>query len=397
MENVVKLTRLDGLRGLASLIVVFSHLFLWFAPSAHYGKTSELNLGIYLFNGPASFFYRGGFAVYLFFILSGFVLTYSLQRNAHSLLTIRRASLKRYIRLGVPVAASIFICYLFMLLNVFQTPDIKPLTGLAKQYTFNESFLSATKDALFGALLLGDSRYNYVLWTISLELFGSLAIFSAIALFGHDKRTYQIACVIAICMLLTSTQRTYVCIGLFFIGSFMATIKLPSEPGARIKTAAILLILFGLYLAGYYVKSASYLYIDAFTSAVSTNFKHKTPWHILIPSLGATLIIAGVLLAGRMLDILDTRPLRWLGRISFSVYLLHSIVLAISAQIALSLMGVSYVSFAITTVATLIITLTASHFFHAKVDAPAISMSSKFADWVLSNRDNRPATVVAAR
>jgi len=392
----VKVVKLDGLRGVASLVVVFSHIFLWFIPSAHYGEPGPLGLGKYLFNAPVSFFYRGDFAVYLFFILSGLVLTYSLQRNKHSLCAIRKAALKRYLRLGIPVAASVFICYLLMVLNTFHVPDVEPLADLAKNYTFDESFSSAAQDALFGALLLGDSKYNYVLWTINIEFLGSLAIFSLIALFGTRERIYQGACLVVIVLLLASTRRLYFCIGLFFVGSMLATLKFPAEPGRGAKAASMALLAIGLYLAGFHAHSASYAWIEAATDALSRLLDRETPWHMAIPALGAALIIIGVLLSGKVLAVLESAALRWIGRLSFSIYLLHSVILAVCAQVAIAYWGLSYLSFAMAAAMTFVLTIGAAHMFYLKVDAPAVALSARFADWVLL-RSAQPASYGSCR
>ncbi|WP_175405518.1 MULTISPECIES: acyltransferase family protein [unclassified Pseudomonas] len=111
MPPKMDLSKLDGLRGIAAVIVVFSHVLFWFYPAMHLGERTKGRPldGIEWFQSPFTFFYRGGFSVSMFFILSGLVLTYSISRNPDVLLAVRKAALKRYIRLGVPVGASVII------------------------------------------------------------------------------------------------------------------------------------------------------------------------------------------------------------------------------------------------------------------------------------------------
>ncbi len=60
---------LDSLRGLAALSVFFSHMYLMF---------NESMVSTFLFEyGPFRAFIAGSEAVILFFVLSGFVLVYS--------------------------------------------------------------------------------------------------------------------------------------------------------------------------------------------------------------------------------------------------------------------------------------------------------------------------------
>ncbi|WP_019915138.1 acyltransferase family protein [Paenibacillus sp. HW567] len=73
-----KLLYLNGLRGVAALVVVFSHYTLSFFPALHTGNTSDVYNSFELFvsGSPLNVFYNGSFAVFIFFILSGFVLSY---------------------------------------------------------------------------------------------------------------------------------------------------------------------------------------------------------------------------------------------------------------------------------------------------------------------------------
>ncbi len=91
------------------------------------------------------FFYRGGFSVSMFFILSGLVLTYSISRKSDVLSAIRKSTLKRYIRLGFPVAISVLIGCLLMFAGVYEAPDISPLPVLSAPYSFTPQLVGCNK------------------------------------------------------------------------------------------------------------------------------------------------------------------------------------------------------------------------------------------------------------
>ncbi|HCO2569985.1 TPA: acyltransferase, partial [Escherichia coli] len=175
-RNNVKI--FDGIRGVAAMAVVLSHSFLMFIPSVHSGSMFDSKWQENLFNSPFTFFYKGGSAVSLFFVLSGLVLSLSCQKNNNEIRYIQASALKRYIRLGVPVAASVIICYFIMLLGFFPDKDSPAASmPLMTAFSFDGNIVSAIWDASFGAMLFGNIKYNYVLWTISIEFFGSILVY----------------------------------------------------------------------------------------------------------------------------------------------------------------------------------------------------------------------------
>ncbi|KKS66627.1 MAG: putative transferase transmembrane protein [Candidatus Collierbacteria bacterium GW2011_GWA1_42_60] len=103
MENNTRFTKLDGLRGLLSLIVALNHSFLvivipTFAnvwqqnPFIFHGLQSKLQQ-LFMFLG------NGGAAVTLFFLLSGLVLGQSLSRTKMNFRGLTSFMVKRIIRL----------------------------------------------------------------------------------------------------------------------------------------------------------------------------------------------------------------------------------------------------------------------------------------------------------
>lgn len=161
------LAGLDGLRGIAATFVIFSHVALFYFPYMHDGHNAEHvpTWGYYLANSPVSLVYKGTAAVFLFFALSGYVLTHGMcGRNFDREYTLI-AALKRYLRLGGPVmAAAIF-------------------GGIVLKIPSAE----IVREAVYGAMLFGDSKSNAVLWTISYEFYGSILVFSLAIIFAKNR------------------------------------------------------------------------------------------------------------------------------------------------------------------------------------------------------------------
>src|ERR1019366_7324910 len=98
-----RLVFLDGVRGWASLMVVFSHLLPCFL-----AITTPFYRHSYL-----TFLCDGTLAVYIFFVLSGFALSIRFLQTGDARIPVELA-LRRYPRLTLPIFASCAIAFVLM-------------------------------------------------------------------------------------------------------------------------------------------------------------------------------------------------------------------------------------------------------------------------------------------
>ena len=117
--KVSKVAYLDGLRGFASILVYISHHVAYAHPQGMgairhaFGWQDKF----YFISTPGirAFFHGGSFAVALFFVISGYVLSRSLLSLLHAHETARLASRlgvaipQRFVRLWTPVCCTTFI------------------------------------------------------------------------------------------------------------------------------------------------------------------------------------------------------------------------------------------------------------------------------------------------
>lgn len=370
MNGIKKITYLDGMRGLAALFVVFSHVFYWFNPYLHVGSSANKNpseLSQWLFNSPITFFYRGTSAVWLFFVLSGFVLTYSIYKKKDSIEALRKAAQKRYFRLGFPVLFSIAVSLALIYSGAISRVEGYSETSFQNAYAFTPDIFNALYDALIGSMLFGSSKYNYVLWTISIEFYGSLLVFGAIALFGSSKRSLQLFCIIVFSICIFSTTRHYTSMAMFAWGMLIATIGAKQNHSLPAGVVSLLLALCGLYLFGYTPESRSYSSLVEFAYLVKDLTGYALNWPDLYPQLGAIALISCVAICPNIFFWLGSSVFEWLGKISFSVYLLHSMLLAaIAPVISMHFSGTT--AMLVCLAATICATLISAHFFYIHVD-----------------------------
>jgi peptidoglycan/LPS O-acetylase OafA/YrhL len=206
-----KLLHLESLRGIAALLVVFTHFAGSFFPAVTGGGRfpthSAFDLVIY--STPLSILAGGNFAVCIFFVLSGFVLTRGYFLNGR-IQQLQNSALKRYFRLMPAVAISVLLAYLLLRFQLFFNHDAAAITGsmgLDELWSFPANAAEATNQALYQAFITGTTgprSYNPVLWTMQIEFLGSFLVFGAAALFGqHAKRHWMYL------LLLIGTWQTY--------------------------------------------------------------------------------------------------------------------------------------------------------------------------------------------
>ena len=127
MQNKKEIS-LEGLRGLASLIVFFAHFLAAFKPVAIFGSDQTSNLGFF-YKTPLGLITAGNFAVCLFFIMSGYVLSIKHFTKKTKNTEIQGDALKRYIRLGLPLFATCFLSFLISRYNFYYNNQVSILTG----------------------------------------------------------------------------------------------------------------------------------------------------------------------------------------------------------------------------------------------------------------------------
>lgn len=285
MENKYNLSYIDSLRGIAAIIVIMSHSFLYFIPSVHTGNVIKGTFEYYLYNSSFAFFYKGSSSVYLFFILSGFVLSYSCLIKFNEINYLRIAINKRFLRLAIPVSGSILISYFLMNMHMFSYNNIDIASPLVNAYSKTPGVAEFIKSFFYESIIFGDSKFNYVLWTINIELFGSFFVYFLLISIGNDIRKIRFTSFVILILSLLLQDNTFIIyMGLFSVGIFISTYTLNKPNKIYSRTYALLLIAFGLYLWGYSWNSVSYEYLANLLTKIQNEFNLVIYWSIITPS-----------------------------------------------------------------------------------------------------------------
>jgi len=320
-----KISYLDGLRGLAAFEVVFHHFILAFYPALFSGpdNVTHLKAGFEIFASGSvlNILYDGNFAVCIFFVLSGYVLSHKFfLLKDHEILTA--SAIKRYFRLVIPVAVSIFLIFFLMKFSLFynkQAADISGSVWLGGFWNFTPNFMDALNQIFIGTFFSNVFDYNATLWTIAFELFGAFLVLGFLALFGKMKNRHW-AYIAAIIIFFQTYYLAFI-LGVLLC-DLMAHKNMIIRKFDRSKIIGTGLLLLGLFLGSYPAGRdvAGTIYAPMFTAFF---VNPAIVYHVL----GAFLLIAVLLDSRRMQKFFSYKYFLFLGEISFAMYLLHFLIL----------------------------------------------------------------------
>ncbi len=183
---------LEGLRGLACMAVMIGHFSYVFHPYlASLFRPVPFSIKPSAFERlvsipPLTLAYSADAAVSIFFVMSGCVLTTKFFM-AKEIPALQSAAAKRYIRLGLPSFASIFLAWILWRSGAIYTAhanEIGVAGWVSGWYAGPFMFIDVFIDGLAGAPLFARTALNPALWTIQVELIGSIVLFAIISLFG---------------------------------------------------------------------------------------------------------------------------------------------------------------------------------------------------------------------
>jgi peptidoglycan/LPS O-acetylase OafA/YrhL len=346
---------LDGLRGFAAFLVYFHHNQLW----SHGAKGNLIYENAYGFDGRRYFvslpfvrlFFSGGhFAVAIFFVISGYVLSLkslSLIQSGKTLNaaeTVASALFRRWMRLFMPIiiVTLSWLCFRHWTKLWTDSPEMAATFGEDLKrwyYTFkNYSFVFT------GNFYDFPNIYHGHLWSIPVEFRGSIIVYTALSAFSRCTRNARLWGEVSLMVYFLYIADGYY--GTLFIGGMLlCDLDLLAENGTLPRFLSVFsgfkefiffhLFILAMYLGG--VPSAEggdkldYVTLLhrspgwSWLSRLKPQAVFDAKWFYL--TWGAILAVASIPRLPWLKRFFETRFCQYLARISFALYLVHGLII----------------------------------------------------------------------
>jgi peptidoglycan/LPS O-acetylase OafA/YrhL len=274
---------LDGLRGWGAVTVVLSHLFIQIFPPSSGVRAAVWKL----------FFVNGTFAVAVFFVVSGMSLSVGYLSKMDDA-GLFRIAIGRYFRLTIPIVIACIFVWLLVVSGA--------MTDSLHQANAH-SLAADLKFALYGVYFHNIAMLSPIpqLWTMPIEMMGSIILFLILPIALRARfRPF----IYALAFLLLWRWQPYV--SLFVAGLAIAEYLVIKKRNAEhMSTVGLACIVISIIAATF-----------------MTGTDAEEPF-----SVGAILMVSGVAMSSGARRLLESPLSRWLGKISFPLYLLHGAII----------------------------------------------------------------------
>lgn len=325
-----RITWIDGLRGMASLFIVFHHFIMGYYPAAYEGvgalKHMSGTIEADFSQSPLAFFAIGDFWVSVFCLVSGFVISYQVFHMTDAK-EFSRSLLKRYPRLMLPVFALSAIVYVMLHLGLFFNTPAAAISGsewLAQFYQDKTTISDLIFSSIADTWIVGMSTlYSNAFWMLADLFAGSFMAYILAAMGkGMNRRMLYVYIGVVVVYFSTNSRLTNFALGVllaYLVEQFGSRLLAHPRASAFLGTGMLALsVILGAYPVAYSPTNA-YRILNHLPDRLNPYYFYHM--------LAAALLVAAIYLLKPLRRLLSIKPALFLGKISYSVYLVHIPVL----------------------------------------------------------------------
>jgi peptidoglycan/LPS O-acetylase OafA/YrhL len=372
----IRIDALEGMRGLAAFSVLIHHFVLLIYPSFYFLGEDLMATSTWiqcLAKTPFGIWIDGHLPVRLFFVHSGFVLTYSFfykrDEQPFDYQKLASAIFRRYFRLTLPVLFCVLFAYLIMISKLnfhLEADQLSQLNWIGKYLKFEPNLLGAFWQGVYGTYFDFSSArtYNPVLWTIAVELKASYLVYFLALMGSFFKSKMRLAIYFSSFYFFDIAGN----FGAFIFGLILCELYL-SRGGFAPRALWFKL---GLWVVAIYFGGIKTLDHELYQWIKSFSVNEKFVFYFM-KTLAAIIIIYLILISRTTQKVLSGLVPKKLGEYSYSMYLIHFPILASFSSYLLIKSVPHLVNFILTTLLVLFI----SAFMRQWVDLPSINLPKK--------------------
>jgi peptidoglycan/LPS O-acetylase OafA/YrhL len=389
-ENMNKHIKwIDGLKGIACILVFWHHFCLAFLPGIHFGTVVSSHIAggydVGLAQSPLAFALNGNFMVAVFCVLSGFVLSVKTLRSEEK--QIAQMIVKRYPRLMLPVVPVGIAVYFMLRFQLFLNQQVVPVSGspwFAGYYIEPVSVDRLLYALIAGIWFQGDDSLSTAFWMLRTLFLGSFAAILLSIAAKHMKKHAGLflCCCMGVMMFANDMLWAFALSALLAYGYVPKTQEVaehgkPGRTADILKTCrGLLCVIAGCVLGGYpsgVIPTNAYRFLNIFPA-----------WYhgfMLLHIAGAGLLVYGLLCLKWLPALLGNRLFLFLGKISYAVYLVHiPLLFSLSAYVFLQAQG-SGLGYLRSTAASFLVSnavlVVVAFLYHQIVERPCAALTNR--------------------
>ena len=362
-----RITSLDSLRGVASFIVLLSHAKLMFPKSVCPEQTATILQHV------IDLFTNGEGSVIIFFMLSGYVLALPFLTNTQ--LGYPRYAAKRFCRIYIPFAVVVLLA--FLLTTLVNLHDALAEAGSLPNTQVN---VTPKPSVLLGHFVMTGTKQDIALDSVMWSLVYELRVSFILPLLVVLCRKTWLALLTAFILLFMSNK------ALFILGQTAPwdneTFWITGVWTARMLPYFICGILLSKHFIDIHTFIQRWLSMPMLIPMLSVplvifSFPYpsylSTRWDILY-EIGAAFAIILAVDVSAVARVLDHAAIQWLGRISYSLYLIHIPMLVLLYALFSTYLPISFI-----VLAGVAISLPVATVLHQFVEVPSVRLGRRLA------------------
>lgn len=329
-DEVYRIAEFESIRGLAALSVALFHSFIVLRPDGIDGVLvmnldQAVNVQAFLiviaqviFNGPA--------AVMVFFVLSGLVLGMSLDRYAET--DLMRCWVRFMIARSFRIYPAIIPVIFGVLLFLYGFHKFKYFPETTSWYASMYQFLP-TEGLILRSLLLRDDSLDAVMWTLRVEMAVAI-VFPLVHAFsrrtGFLLNLLALPALVFVSFIFPPDYLMLHHLYKFYAGLLLSDPRLQNwikKPPRKFELG------FDRFLRPMFIFGIALLL------SARLLFPGRDQLLMLVETIGAFFILLPFLYGNELFSWMKSRVLLWFGKISYSFYLWHFVVMYVIAELFL--------------------------------------------------------------